>query len=770
MSGLRRRLRGAAQWVVDAVMGNGLAQTEHGETIWEGGVAAAETATLARRAAAEGCVLLANDGTLPLEGTGEVAVFGRGQFDWFAIGHGSGGDVRPPYLTSLIDGLAQARIPYNRVLAQMYDDWCHSAEHAAETGWWGHWPTCHPQMPVSPELAQAAAATAEVALVVIGRNAGEDQDLPLAPGGYYLSDEERTLIRTVVGVFAHTVVILNTSNVLDLAWVEEEDMRPSALLLAWQGGMEAGNAVADILSGTVNPCGRLACTIARAYHDYPSSTTFGNKRVVRYAEDVFVGYRHFDAHDADAVLFPFGHGLSYTSFCVAPRSLQVAEDAATVRVDVTNTGARAGREVVQLWCELAGGPIAKPRRVLAAFAKTRELAPDERQALCLHVRLDDLARYDESCHAWVLDAGSYRILANDVAVGKLSIGESRILGVCTPLCDSVEELRERIVSALPSELPRGEASDAPLRFSDVVDDPSSIDRFVAQLDDRDLEALSCGEGLMNSALGVAGNAGAFGGVTPSLKSLGVPAAICADGPSGARLQRPCTLLPSATTLACTWDVELVERLYALLGNEVRTAGVDVLLAPGMNIQRNPRCGRNFEYFSEDPLVTGRMATAVVRGLQSSGVSACPKHLACNNQERRRNTCDSRVSERALREIYLRGFHMCVRDGRPNLIMTSYNKVNGVWAHYHYDLVTTVLRNDWGFAGLVITDWWMRPARSPEFRRLRDNSYRIRASVDVLMPGSMSHVLRIMERPHGISRAELQRTAKRVLRLLATIQP
>ncbi len=766
MRGVRRHMEAVARWVVDVATGSGLAQREQELSRWKIADQTSQTTSLLRRAAAEGCVLLTNDGTLPLDPTSEVAVFGRGQLDWFCMGHGSGGDVHPPYRTNLIDGLKRSGIPYNRVLAQTYADWCQSEEHVADPGWWGHWPTHLPQMPVSQGLAQAAAATADVALVVIGRNAGEDLDLPLAPGGYYLADDERELIRTVVDAFPHTVVILNTSNVLDLSWIEEAGMRPSALLLAWQGGMEAGHAVAEVLSGAVNPCGRLASTIARAYDDYPSSATFGDKNVVRYTEDALVEYRHFQGCAADAVLFPFGSGLSYTRFELEPVSAERLDDTVVVRVWVTNTGTRSGREVVQLWCGLPAGPAERPRRVLAAFAKTDELAPEKGQLVSLHARLDDIAPYDESAHAWVLDAGHYPLWANDVEVGRFTIDDRLVLGTCTPLCTSVDELHARIEASLPAELPNTAEGAVRLQFDDVARDPSVLDQFVSQLDERDLEALSCGEGAMNSALGVAGNAGAFGGVTPRLRSMGIPAAICADGPSGARLQGNCSLLPSATTLACTWDTELVERLYTLVGAEVREAGVDVLLAPGMNIQRNPRCGRNFEYFSEDPLLTGRMATAVVRGLQASGVSACPKHFACNNQERRRNTSDSHVSERALREIYLRGFHMCVRDAKPDLIMTSYNKVNGVWAHYNYDLVTTVLRGEWGFEGLVITDWWMRPARSPEFRRLRNNAYRIRAGVDVLMPGSMSHVVRIMERPRGISHAELQRTAKHVLRLLA----
>lgn len=272
-------------------------------------------------------------------------------------------------------------------------------------------------------------------------------------------------------------------------------------------------------------------------------------------------------------------------------------------------------------------------------------------------------------------------------------------------------------------------------------------------------------------LGVPGNAGAFGGVLASLRAKGVPPVTTTDGPSGIRLYSCCSLLPIGTLLACTFDTALVEEIYALLGQEMRERGSDVLLGPGMNIHRNPLCGRNFEYFSEDPYLTGKIAAACVRGVQSAGVSACPKHFACNNQEFRRNRNDSRVSERALREIYLKGFEICIKEASPKTIMTSYNKINSVYAHYNYDLCTTILRGEWGYRGLVMTDWWMRPQHSPEFPQMRDNAYRVRAQVDVLMPGgsrtgkrkSDGTLLKTYGKPEGITLGEMQRSAKNVLR-------
>jgi len=759
---LHKQAQKAAQWIVDSVMGNGLAQQENAAS-GEGTVADA-IATCAREAAAQGCVLLENDDVLPLRVQDEVAVYGRCQLDWFHMGYGSGGNVHPPYTTNLMDGLVRIGATHNLVLAEVYRSWCTSEEHEADHGFWGHWPHFSPEMGVSTELAQAAARTAHAAIIVIGRSAGEDFDLPLTKGGYYLTDAEKSLIETVTTSFERVVIVLNTSNVLDLAWVTTLKTKCKlAMLLAWQGGMEAGNAVADVLYGRANPSGRLASTIARSYSAYPSSTTFGSKGAVRYEEDVFVGYRHFLTRAPEDVLYPFGHGLSYTSFGISDCRVTRDDGADSLAVEalVTNTGSRAGREVVQLWCELAAGSLDKPQRVLVGFCKTGELAPGDTERVKLEVGMDCLASFDADRHIFVVEAGTYTFLANECEAGCVTLDEDLMVGEkLQPICSPEVDLRERILAELPAELERG--SNEHLKFDDVLNGSVTLEEFVAQLTDSELEALTCGEGKMNSTQGVAGNAGALAGVNDTLRHRGIPAVICSDGPSGLRLSRYCSLLPCATALACTWNTQLVRELYTLVGQEAREAGVDMLLGPGMNIQRDPLCGRNFEYFSEDPLLTGRMAAAVVEGVQSQGVSACPKHFACNNQEMRRNTSDSQLSERALREIYLRGFQICVREAKPWAIMTSYNKINGVWAHYNYDLATTVLRNEWGFAGVVITDWWMRPSRSPEFPELRDNAYRVRAGVDVLMPGSMSHVLNVFEKPRGITRAELQRTALHVL--------
>ncbi len=334
------------------------------------------------------------------------------------------------------------------------------------------------------------------------------------------------------------------------------------------------------------------------------------------------------------------------------------------------------------------------------------------------------------------------------------------------------DLAERILDNMPTAIPQ--TGDMGFKLYDVKSGKITMRQFIAQLSDNELEAISRGDYVMNSALGVKGNAGVFGGVLPSLREKGIEPITTTDGPSGIRLAASCSLLPIGTLLACSFDTELVEKVYSAIGKEMLAKGSDVLLAPGMNIHRNPLCGRNFEYYSEDPYLTGKIAAAAVRGIQSHGVSACPKHFACNNQEFRRNMSDSRLSERALREIYLKGFEICVKEARPKNIMTSYNKINSVYGHYNYDLCTTILRNEWGYNGNVITDWWMKSSKSPEFPLVRDQAYRVRAQVDVLMPGGGrlpirrpdGTLLKNLNKAGGITLGELQRTACNVLSVLS----
>jgi len=802
MKQIKRKMGSIIQRIVDWGMGNGLMQEEL--TADGHDMVTPEMAALARRAGAEGCVLLKNDGTLPLKGMQKVAVFGRCQLDWFYVGYGSGGDVNPPYRVSLIEGLNNAGILFDETVAAAYLDWCSSEENQADHGWWGHWPMSHPEMPLPQNLVEEAAANCDTAMVVIGRAAGEDRENTLTKGSYYLTDEETAMLSAVTSAFSHTVVVMDIGSIMDMAWAEAYGDKLSAILIAWQGGMESGNALADVLTGKVNPCGKLADTIAKTYEDYPSSPYFGGTEFNSYAEDIFVGYRHFETFAKDRVLYPFGYGLSYTTFERKPLSLQEEQGIYTLTARVTNTGNISGRETLLLWCAAPQGKLGKAAKVLTAYGKTQLLAPGESETVTLTFDEKTFASFDDTgktgfANAFVLEAGDYHFFLGDEDAGAITIPETRVIEQCQAVCAvqvpfartvACEEngkpvarqemlpkgnvdLRQRILDGMPTEIPC--TGDLGYQLSHVANGSISLDAFLAQLSDEELEGLTRGEGCMGSSLGVAGNAGAFGGVLPSLREKGILPVITADGPSGLRLRKYCALLPNGTALACTFDDALIQQLFTHVGREMVKHGVDMVLSPGMNIHRNPLCGRNFEYFSEDPLLTGKMAAAIVRGVQSQGKSCCPKHFACNNQETKRNTNDSRVSQRALREIYLRCFEIVVKEAQPNGIMTSYNKINGVWSHYNYDLVTTVLRKEWGFGGVVITDWWMQKSASPEFPKIKDNAYRVRAQVDVLMPGNMGHLhktyhsdgtlLKTLGKPDGMTRAEIQRTAKNVLKLI-----
>ena len=761
-----------------------------------------ELAKVSREAAASGIVLLKNDGVLPLKNDEEVAVFGRCAIDYFCVGYGSGGDIRYPYKVNLMQGLENRGATFNQSLYDTYKKWTESFWNKADDGYWGHWPTNYDEMSVTGVMCDNAAASAKKAIVVIGRAAGEDRENQLKAGSYYLTTKEIKLLGMVTKYFEKVVVVLDCGNLIDMSWVEDFGDKISAIVLAWQGGMESGNALCDVLYGDVNPSARLTDTIAKEYEDYPSADNFGGLEFNNYAEDIYVGYRYFETFAKRKVLYPFGYGLSYTSFKTEP---EVVFDKTKVKItaSVTNTGKLAGKEVVFAFVEAPQGKLGKASRVLAGFAKTKTIAPGETETVTISFSLKDVASYDDAgvtgkADCFVLEAGEYGIaVGKNIRAAKVcaktSIDEliivsehSDAMGLPSELCFEritnqkgkpiyskvparYSSLHDRVLANMPKDIEQTE--DKNISLYDVAEGIHTMEEFVAQLDKEDLEAISKGYGPMNSPLGVEGNAGAFAGVTESLRQKGVLPVITADGPSGLRLKRTCSLNPCGTALASSFDIKLVSKLYSALAKEMNYYGVNVLLAPGMNIHRNPLCGRNFEYYSEDPLVAGKIAAAVLSGLHSQGVTGCPKHLACNNQEVARNTNDSRVSRRALREIYLKNFEIVIKEAKPEVIMASYNKINGKWAHYQYEMCTTILRNEWKYNGVVLTDWWMQADVMEEFPEVTNDAYRVRSQVDVMMPGCDGYtpgmiVGRTMYdsfgKEEGLTLGELQRTAINVL--------
>ena len=765
-----------------------------------------EMSAACRQAAAEGIVLLKNEGVLPLKAEKETAFFGRCQNDWFYVGYGSGGDVNSHYRISPMIALERRNVCYNRPLAQKYQIWC--AENVPFEGVWGLWPTHFDEMPLMEAEIQTAAGTSDTAVVFIGRAMGESMDNKRRKGWFYLTDEEVKLLDMVTAAFDKTVVVIDAGNIIDMGWTERYGDRLGAIVYAFQGGMESGNALMDVLYGDVNPSGKLTDTIARRYEDYPSAKNFGGRGHNCYQEDIYVGYRYFETFAKDRVRYPFGFGLSYTTFEVRT-DYRYADYKCILKTTVTNTGPVSGREVVQVYVNPPQGKLDKPLRNLVAFQKTGELAPGQREQLVFEIDPVEFASFDDSGatgfpNCDVLEAGDYKIYVGTDARSAMPVGKWECPGLLVtrelteraapvkrfrrmkrmndgsigyePVPLRRTSLKTDILSHLPKATPY--TGDQGIRLEDVKSGKADLDAFVAQLNITELDAITRGEGGMHSSFGAGGNAGMLGGTIESLRQKGIPPIITTDGPSGIRVFAYASLLPCGTALACSWNPELVERLGVLFGREMAEKGSDILLGPGMNIHRDPLCGRNFEYFSEDPHVSGKIAAAMVRGIQKvEGRSACPKHFACNNQEKNRCRNDSRLSQRALREIYLRGFEICVRESRPRTIMTSYNQINGVWGHYHYELVTAILRDEWEYEGLVITDWWMQPSRDPDFPVLRNDAYRVRSQADVLMPGGVTNpktngdgsLEKAFGKVDGITLGEIQRCAKNVLNFIMKLK-
>lgn len=758
-----------------------------------------EIRELCRKVTAEGCVLLKNDGTLPL-GNQQFALFGRCQINTFYVGYGSGGDVKPPYKVSILEGLRAGGANLDIQVVDTYEHW--TKNHIPDEGYWGDWPMCYKEMPVKDEFIASAAKRNTTAVVVIGRAAGEDRENKIEKGSWFLTDTEDNLLALTRKYFKKVCVMINSGSIMDVTRIEKH--KPDALMFVWQGGQETGNAVADVLLGKVSPSGKLTDTIA-AIEDYPSYKYFGNKKYNNYAEDIYVGYRYFNTFARDKIIYPFGFGLSYTKFEITDCKVkQNAETTATVTFTVKNAGGFTGKQVVQVYLSVPQGKLGKPSRELAAYVKTKELAPNESQTLSVTVELKDFASFDDTGvtgykNSFVLESGEYKIfIGENVSCVKeiytLNLDGMVLIKACEEACAprysfkrmvnakglhyentpvATVNLRERVLNHLPKTFERKNGTD--YSFQDVIDGKITPDEFVAEFTPEELDAFTRGSlYMMDSPYGPKGNAGTFGANCQSLFDKGIPAISTNDGPSGARLQAHSTLLPNGVALASSFNDELVENLTYEFGKEVIARKSHVLLAPGINIHRNPLCGRNFEYFSEDPYLTGKMAVAYIKGVQSAGASATPKHFACNNQESKRGINDSRVSQRALREIYLKGFEICIKEANPDCLMTSYNKLNGVYNYFNYELVTTILRDDWGYKGCVMTDWWMKNGKSKHFKTLKTQAYRVRAQVDVFMPGAPNHgihkgksdgtLLKSLNGDDGITLAELQRSAKNVLKL------
>lgn len=774
---------------------------------------------LSRRAAGEGMVLLKNENhALPLAAGERVALFGKGGIDYVKGGGGSG-DVTVAYVRNLWDGMrvkeAEEKVSLFSKLEDFYkEEMERQYREGAVPGM-----TVEPEVP--RELLEEARAFTDTAVISICRFSGEAWDRKTVltdgyklyeseqrqielsnrlfeNGDYYLTKAEETLIKQVEERFSKVIVVLNVGGMVDSTWFKH-DGKISGVLLSWQAGMEGGLAAADVLCGDVNPSGKLTDTFAASLEDYPSSDTFHESvNYVDYTEDIYVGYRYFETMPGmqEKVNYPFGFGLSYTDFKVQVTETEYCREYASIEAEVTNTGSRAGKEVVQVYCSAPQGKLGKPFRVLADYQKTRLLAPGEMQRLYFRIPYTALASYDDlgkvKRSAYVLEAGEYwfyvgtsvehaerlekpyRVEQDTVteqlsaqvtphALKKRLLADGSFEGLPTEERKMEREMERQDYDALegippkgriPGEekLPERAPQDAVL-LKDVYEGRRSMDELLAQLSDGELAALLGGQpntGVANT-YGMGNN-----------QEHGIPNVMTADGPAGLRIAPECgvttTAWPCATLLACTWNPALIEEVGRAGAEEVKENNLGIWLTPAMNIHRSPLCGRNFEYYSEDPLVAGRAGAAMVRGIQSVHIGASVKHFACNNKETNRKDSDSRVSERALREIYLKGFEIVVKEAHPYTIMSSYNKINGIQASEHRELLTNILREEWGFDGIVTTDWW---THGEQYRE-------IKAGNDLKMGcGYPERVMEALARGL-ITRAELELSVRRLLEMILKI--
>ena len=780
--------------------------------------ASPEHIALSRQAAQEGMVLLKNrNNLLPLASESRVALFGKGSFDYVKGGGGSG-DATAAYTRNVYDGLKEAHVVLYDPLSDFYRDYVAKQYEAGDA------PGMMPEPELPGLLVDSARKHADVGVIVLSRFSGEgwdrepvfyqEPDYPwpdelnmprkakdiFPRGDFYLTHAEQTMVRQVCAAFAQVVLVLNVGGVMDVSWFCEDD-HISSVLLAYQAGMEGGAAIAALLTGKANPCGKLPDTIARNLTDYPFTEHFHDSpHYVEYTEDIYVGYRYFETLPGrqEKVCYPFGFGLSYTSFSLETLFAVVENRQIRVTVRVTNTGDHAGKEVVQLYYRAPWGRLQKPARSLAAFRKTKLLEPGESETLELAFVVSDMASFDDlgkvaPC-AYVLEKGRYALyVGNSVRdatelsfayeqaeteivrqlsdclapshLGKrlLADGSYEPLPAAAPVnteANAIQRLGAREAEAVAPEM-RGRKryllsqpyAEGVRPLSAVAEGKLTLEEFLAQLSNDNLIHLLGGQ----PNIGVSNTFG-----IGNLPEYGVPNITTADGPAGLRIERECgiytTAWPCATLLAATWNEDLVFQIGRAAAAEVKENNISVWLAPAVNIHRNPLCGRNFEYYSEDPLLTGKLAGAMVRGIQSQKIAATVKHFACNNKETNRKYSDSRLSQRALREIYLRAFEIIVREGQPWAIMSSYNIINGRRASESRELLTEILRSEWGYNGMVMTDWWTRGEQYKE----------ILAGNDLKMATGYPERVREAIRLGIINRNDLEICARRVLNLILKI--
>ncbi len=765
---------------------------------------------LSKAVAKEGMVLLKNnESVLPIAKGTKLALFGKGTFDYVKGGGGSG-DVTVSYIRNLYEGFKGLGDD-----VEIYEELCDFYREDVKKQYADNKePGMTKEPNISDEMCEKARNFTDTAVITICRFSGEGWDRKstydkkedngdelFENGDFYLSNAETAMVEQVKKYFDKIIVVLNVGGMVDSEWfINDEKIK--SVLVAWQGGIEGGSAIAELLCGIGNPCGKLVDTFAKRLEDYPSSYNFHESEdYVDYTEDIYVGYRYFETINGASgkVNYPFGYGLSYTKFSWSVTSAYEENGKINVNVNVTNTGDVAGKEVIQIYVGAPQGVLGKARKSLVAFDKTKLLESGESQQLTLTFDVNSMASYDDLgkvCKsAYVLEKGDYEFYLGN------SVRDAEKIDYVYSLSDNVivEQLSAKLVPTSLSkrmladgsfeELPMSTPNDpnttefvrmtneeadglipdtryvkgmycwgAPERmrkmdFLDVYEEKMSVDEFLSKMSDEDVAHLLGGQ--PNT-----GVANVFGiGNMPEYK---IPNIMTADGPAGLRIQPQCgintTAFPCSTQVACTWNRELAYKIGEAGAKEVKENNIAMWLTPAINIHRSPLCGRNFEYYSEDPFVAGTMAGEMVKGIQSQHISASVKHFALNNKETNRKDSDSRVSERAAREIYLKAFEIIVKNAKPWCIMSSYNIINGHRASENKELLTDILRKEWGYEGMVTTDWW---AYSEHYKE-------VLAGNDVKMACGFPQRLKEALDKGLITRADMDKCAKRVLELILKI--
>ena len=788
--------------------------------------------------AAECTVLLKSNGAFPLDGPVSLDAFGSGLRYTIKGGTGSG-EVNSRVTYTIEAGLEREGFvitskdwldEYDKVRAaakkQFFKDLKAEAKAKKE----------NPIMYVmgkamkEPYHELTLNKKSDVAIYVVSRNSGEGSDREVCDGDVLLTKSEIRDILALNKMYEKFMLVLNVGGAVDLTPVMEVEN----ILLLSQLGVDCGRVLADILTGKQNPSGKLTTTWA-TWEVYSKEGTFGDWNDNRYKEGIYVGYRYFDTFGKKP-LFPFGFGLSYTSFDINTTSVTADADTITVSANVKNTGTKAGKEVVQVYLSKPSVKLDKAYQELAGFGKTSLLEPGQEEILTVSFKLSEFADYDEASGCYILEEGDYIIRvgnsSDNTTIAAVVTLDKTVCTVKVKNCLGNPDFTDikapvRPAESFPAEAVRISIDSSAIKALEVVYDPEyEIDEVVKSLTDEELSFIQIGNFDPNAkGLSIIGNAsshiaGAAGETTSQLASKGIKPLIMADGPAGVRISRKyyevgefqyaanntgmlpesmaemmspavkfamkmfmggkkapkdavikehnCTMIPIGTAIAQSFNAKLAESYGDLVGAEMEMMGVNLWLAPALNIHRSILCGRNFEYYSEDPLVSGLIAAAITNGVQThKGCGTTIKHYAANNAETNRYCNNSQVSERAMREIYLRGFGICVRESQPKAVMTSYNLLNGTHTSEHRGLTEDVLRAEYGFKGIVMTDWVTATFVSGKSNYRGALSYEVaKAGGDIFMPGGKGDYDNVIKalKDGSLSRNQLEINATRIVKM------